>query len=369
MKTTALGLLCLAVLCAILALGLWPFHSPENTVTWLSNRNGLRFGKYGTVFSSRSLSATHPQDSLEASVEIWLQPHRIWNSGTFLAFYCSSNLFQFSLRQSQAKLLVRTETGNDHSGAKTAEFYVDDVFRKGQPVFITVTSGRQEVCVYTDGVLVARRRSFPLSAREFTGGLVLADSLGQPDNWSGQLLGLAIYHVQLTAEQVLQNYAIWRQNSLSNLVEDEHPVALYLFDEHLGRVVRDKAKSGVELLIPERYQVLHKIALKPVWNEFQMSRSYWSAALKNIVGFIPFGFCFYAYLATVLPVKRLTLVTVALGAAVSFTIEILQAFLPTRDSGTTDLITNALGTWIGVVSYRLLAPKLVRFFPLPVTYK
>src|SRR5262249_24918664 len=157
------------------------------------------------------------------------------------------------LRQSQADLLVRTETGDDHSGAKTAEFYVDKVFLKGQPVFITVTSGKQEVRVYADGILVATRHGFPLSAREFTGGLVLADSLGQPDNWSGQLLGLAIYHTQLTAGQVRQHYAIWKQNSLTKLIEDEHPVALYSFDEHLGRIVRDKARAGVELLIPEKY--------------------------------------------------------------------------------------------------------------------
>jgi VanZ family protein len=363
MKRNFLGLLCLAVLCTVLALGLWPFHSPENTVSWLPNRNGLRFGDHGTVFSSRSLPAMYPQDSPEGSLEIWLQPHRIWDSGTFLAFYRSRNRFQFSLRQSQADLLVRTDTGDGYSGAKTADFYVDDVFLKGQPVFITVTSGKQEVCVYTDGVLVARQRGFPLSARKFTGGLVLADSIGQPDNWSGQLLGLAIYHVQLTAEQVFQNYAFWRQNSQPKLVDYEHPVALYLFDERVGRVVRDKASSGIELFIPEKYQVLHKIVLEPVWNEFQMSRSYWSAALKNVVGFIPFGFCFYTYLATVRPVRRLTLITVAVGATVSLTIEILQVFLPTRDSGTTDLITNTLGTWVGVASYRLLVPSLVRFFP------
>jgi VanZ family protein len=46
------------------------------------------------------------------------------------------------------------------------------------------------------------------------------------------------------------------------------------------------------------------------------------------------------------------MVVVVLGLTVSLLIEILQHFLPTRDSSMTDVITNTVGTMAGVGFYR-----------------
>jgi len=80
-----------------------------------------------------------------------------------------------------------------------------------------------------------------------------------------------------------------------------------------------------------------------------MSWGYWKGLLKNIIGFIPLGSCFYAYFSLVRHCKRPALITIILGATISLTIEVLQGYLPTRDSGTTDLITNTLGTYGGIM--------------------
>jgi len=362
MKRHLLAIICIAVLCITLTLGLWPFHAPRNEVTWLVNHDGLRFGRNSTIFSSSAFQSTSPT-STGGSLEIWLRPGLIWDSNTFLALYSPKNPVPFSLHQSLTDLLLQTEYQDDEYRTKTAKLYVPEVFRKPQPIFITITFGERGTAVYLNGILAKTAPQFQLSAKAFTGRLIVGDSPGQTDSWSGQLFGLAIYHRELTGPQVFRNYVTWKQKGHPELTGDERNIALYLFDEHEGHVVRDKTGSGVDLYIPDKYTVIDQIFLEPVWTEFNMTRSYWSAALKNIVGLIPFGFCFYAYLSALLPINRATLVTVALGTAVSLTIEVLQAYLPTRDSGTTDLITNTLGTWIGVASYSFLTPTISRIFP------
>jgi glycopeptide antibiotics resistance protein len=361
MKIQFWDVICVAVLCIVLTLGLWPFHSPKNEVTWLGNHNGLRFGRYSTVISSSAFNMSE-ESGTSGSVEVWLQPRRVWVGGTFLAFCTPGNPYQFSLGQSEAGLELQADVQDAPRPTKTAILYVKNTFRRSGPVFLTITSGTHGTAVYIDGVLAKTAPQFRLSTKAFTGRLVLGDSPGQTASWSGQLLGLAIYCRELTARQVLRHYEAWTHGERPEISEDERNIALYLFDERAGNSVHNRARSGVNLYIPEKYVVLDQIFLEPFWKEFSMSRSYWGAALKNIVGFIPFGFCFYACLSA-RKVRRAALATVILGALVSYTIEILQAYLPTRDSGTTDIFTNTLGAYLGATACKAVVPMLVARFP------
>ena len=336
----------------------------------IPQRDGLHFGKNSSVVSSGPLRLKDFENIPGVSLEMWIQPERIWDSGTLLAFYTPQNLSQFSLRQDQTDLSLTVSVGEEHRHPRAVSLRVKGVFRrlppgfiKSAPAFITIASDGKGLSIYLEGALAAADVPFPLSGKDFNGQFVVGDSPGQPDNWKGQLFGLAIYGRQLAQTEIAQNYAAWKKNRKPELAETERALALYLFDERQGNVIRDSSHSGVDLYIPEKYQVKEKIALQPFWTEFSMTRSYWSAAFKNVIGFIPFGIAFAAYFSVARPVRRATLVTVALGLSVSLTIEILQAFLPNRDSGTSDLITNTLGTWIGAASYRLLLPSVVQVLP------
>ncbi len=345
MRRRIMAAICMATLCGILVAGLWPFHAPTNKVNWLQNENGLHFGDYGSILSQGAFMARTSKSDTSCSIEIWLEPGITDDSNTFLAFYSAgAPSVQFSLHQSIHDLNVRRETLGGNHRARTDKFMVDNVFLKKKPVFVTVTSGLLGTSVYVDGALRKMSPSFRLSDKDCSGRLVVASSPIANDSWSGRLLGLAVYDRELTGDEVSQHYEGWTKAGRPAITENERAVALYLFNERKGSIVRNQIDPATDLLIPERYFVLRAPFLQPAWDEYYPGWSYWKYVGMNIGGFIPLGFVFCAYVSET---KRRVLVSIILGFTVSLSIEILQAFLPTRDSGTTDLITNTLGTAIG----------------------
>jgi hypothetical protein len=255
------------------------------------------------------------------------------------------------LEQSISDLAVRSDIPTGRYRTRMTRFYVPRIFRRGKAVFITITSNWERMAVYVNGALARTFPNFPLSNQDFDGELVMATSPVYGHTWSGVVRGLAFYNHGLSPAQVSQHYTAWTTQGRPVASDDERAVALYLLDEHAGSVIHNQVASGIDLYIPDRYMVLDQAFLQPFWTEFHEDWSYVNDVLINIVGFVPFGFLVCAYLSLAGRFKRPALVTTLLGLAVSLTIETLQAFLPTRDSGTTDLITNTSGTFLGAWLY------------------
>lgn len=361
LQSTILKLVCAGVLGGILVVGLWPFHAPANQVAWLGEGGGLLFSRHGSILSAAPLAAHGSTDGGACGLEIWLSPSRLDQraGGTVLAFYqADRSSTSFSLRQWRHGLVLQRENAEPDSTEPATSIFVPDVFPapdvfgRSKPVLFAFTSGKTGTAAYVNGALVKTVPNFFISTADLTGELVVGNHPSRSYNWRGKLRGLAIYARELSAAQVSGDFAGGIPGSLSsqrNAAEREGLLAEYRFDEGRGNIVRNTVDSATNLVIPERFFVLHEQFLERPWDEFQPGWHYWKDILVNITGFIPLGFFFRAYFSPRAESPRATWATILVGFATSLTIEVLQAFLPTRDSGMTDLMTNTLGTALGTV--------------------
>lgn len=354
MKQYVLATICGAVLVVILVAGLWPFNPwPKNEVSWLGNENGLGFGgKGGILLSAGPLIPGNPQaEGAAGTLELGLQPARDYNQNPILTLFRAENLDQFRVRQYFDLLVVDRKTRDRESPVKIG---IDHVFQRGKQVFITITSGDKGTAVYIDGVLADSSQQLRLTRKDLSGRLVIGTSTLDYETWAGQIRGLAVSDRTLNASEVLRHYQMWTGGEARNMTASTGVRALYLFDEHEGRIAHDHLFSGTDLVIPKAFKIMHKQFLEMPWVSFRLDRSYWKDVIINIAGFVPLGFFFYAYFSLSAPgfESRIALRTIFLGGAISILIEVLQFYLPTRDSSLTDIITNTLGTALGVMLHR-----------------
>ena len=130
--TRILGLICAAVLCSILVAGLWPFHAPQNDVSWIMDNQGLHFGHHGTILSSRMFNLAHEGGNPTASLEIWVTPRDVWHKeATLLAFYAPQDGVHFSLYQAWDDLLVVSDVQTRPRHIRSPSFHLEETFQGG----------------------------------------------------------------------------------------------------------------------------------------------------------------------------------------------------------------------------------------------
>ena len=346
----ALPLACILVVSILFTAGLWPFNPfPKNQVTWLSD-GGLQFGDHGVVFSRESLQASRLNRDSFCTLAIRLQPGP--SGGTLLAFYTPENPSQFRLMQWRDTLLIRKDYRDVKNHLKTAEVDLDHGFLPGEPVIFTITASPDGSVAYRNGVRAAGATRMGLSCADFAGQLVLGDSAVIDNAWRGKILDVIIYERELTTSEIASKYAGGNDTqAVRDAGGDQQVVAHYVFTDGRGQHVHGQPAGAPDLYIPEIFKVPHKKMLMWPWEESHDKRDFRDIS-TNILGFIPFGFVFMAYLKWNRNTRHVTIVTILCGAAISLTIEILQEYIPGRDSGLLDIFTNTSGTFLGALLFR-----------------
>ncbi|HZW94871.1 MAG TPA: VanZ family protein [Candidatus Eremiobacteraceae bacterium] len=343
---------------AVLAATLWPLNPfPRNRVHWLTDANGIEFERPGLVISKVPLQAAQSNPQQSCTVELLLRPADTKSSSTILTFYNPSNPEQFLVRQWTDGLLVSHDVV-EASGIRRRKLDVDHAFEAGKILLVTIVSGLNGTVVYTNGQGAHHFSRLTITQRELAGQIVLGTSPLYYEPWAGQLLGLAVYSNELTTEQVFEHYEGWSGSKVDPSHFSE-TLAFYSFNERAGRKIHNAVATGPDLEIATVFSVPHKAMLSSPRKEFQANWEYVKDILLNIAGFVPLGFVVCAYLMSTRSRGRSILYTVFAAATLSFMIEVLQAYIPRRVSGTTDIVTNTLGAALGAA---LARPTLVRRF-------
>jgi hypothetical protein len=350
-KKRFVGIINLVILTVILLAGLWPFNFwPKNKVKWLQDQNGVQFFGQAIIYSTIPAfeHSNIPINSI--SIELYLQPateesRRIGHIFSILNEQGSETFF---VGQWRSHLLL----GKGIHGKTYREIGIRDILKKGNKRFVTITSGGDGTNIYVNDILLKSSPRFHLFSinEKPMGRILLGNSPKGNEYWTGSLLSLAIYDRVLPGEEVFKHFPQRFHGPKGAGGED--PVSLYIFDEHSGALAHD-SMGGRHLIIPSRFEVLQKTILVPPWKDFRFTRFYFTDILTNILGFIPFGFFLSAYMQMrkLRSNFRILLLSVITTGCLSLLIELIQAYLPTRNSQLTDVIMNMVGAGLGAVLF------------------
>ena len=335
--------ICLAISTGLILVGLWPFNFfPDNNVRWLTDSDGLRFDRYGMACVREPVFVPGGTIDLTKGWTVYLEARPLDEPSDslprLLSIHDNDGRELFLIGQWRSGLVIRTLEDERHFRLKYRETGVGN-FRRDTKRTFAVHCDNTGVAVYAEGRSVPSRIGGPhllLSKNRAPAYLIIGNSPTGEHPWRGDILSLSL----LGKESIIS----------------------YRFSEGRGSICRSDSGSGHDLVIPAVFRAPKKGILVPTWKVQQFNRSFWKDVIVNVLGFIPFGFAVSARLWRGDGKTRLlsTATAVLLGGGISLAIELLQVYLPTRDSSLTDVINNVLGTWIGVLLFRAARRILYR---------
>lgn len=342
--------------------GLRPFKfHMSNRVQWLEDRNGIEFHYLGISYSRDLVDFQRRAFSIEILVEPLQERTRGVNH--ILEIDDGRKTGFFVIGQWNSNLILRERKDELDSKKDYLEIGLKDVFQERVPSYLAITEGEEGISVYSNGKLerFSPEHSFNGVGEKLKGRLILGNSTTGDRGWSGSILRMSITDRELSEETIQKHYIDWIREGAPDPPSVQGGSYEYLFREGKGNSVNNEHNTDGELVIPETFKVLRKSILTLPWFEFHLNLNYLLDVLINILGFIPLGFILTLYLSWVLDMndKIAYICAIAIGVTLSLAIEIVQVFIPVRNSSTGDLILNSLGTAIGMMIFYLFSKNYV----------
>jgi VanZ family protein len=363
MNLKYLGGICLTILVIILIAGLWPFNFfPENKVVWLQDKNGVYFSGQGMILSTDPLN--DPQQVLlnkkSITIEILIHPTEEPQNGInrILSVYDGEDSEITFLGQWKRHLISQSRIKKSVGHILHSEIGANDALGKDRNYYLSITSGTEGIAIYVNGQLAQiyphHRLLGSITSKKII--FIVGNSPVGKNSLKGRIMRLAIYNRTFTAEQIAKHYQFYLENNFTTQPEKEGCIGLYLFNEKQGAAVQDYSNLNNHLTIPVFFQPVKKIILDPPWHDFRWNKSFVQDTIINLLGFVPLGFFFTAFLLKASNWKKKIIyvgVTVT-GFAISLAIELSQMYLPSRCSQLEDVICNSFGTVLGIIVLHLV---------------
>jgi len=356
----------------ILVFGLWPFNFfSTNNVAWLKSANGLKIKRHGIMYASTESKFQKPipfyGENGDISIELWLKPesNALNNPASILYLFDDLQSEIFSL--SQVNSLLKISLPDSMNSAPNWR-WLENTFFVGQQVWLAITSNKNKTIVYLNGKAAREYRNYSLATGNRTVSewhLVIGNNPFGQKPWNGEIYGFAIYNHLLTSEKVLDHYQKWKNQETRSLSAEKNIIALYPMSEQTGKFVHNVLDDRYHFFIPHRFDPPKNEFITIPRNIFQLNQIEIRDIIINSFGFIPFGFLLFKAIQpkkqTETRVWKFIIIAVLAGAILSFAVEGLQTFLPTRYSSLRDVVLNILGTGLGGLFSALLVKKRIRF--------
>ena len=349
------------VLIGILFFGLWPKgFNFSNHVTWIKKQSGIRFNGHGIAYTNpiKKLSQKNDFGENGFSIEVVLKPASYHKGGFnfILAIHNEKDSDQLLVGQWHSSIIVMNGDDYNHR-RRTKRIALKLAAVPPTTQFVTITTGKDGTRIYLDGQLKHTKRDLTLKIPDGgTSRVLLGNSVYGKHSWEGEVYGLAFYRDILSRKDVKMRFDNWFKDQKFLFARKLKPVVLYLFDEKEGSRVLDHGSGNYDLEIPSKMQILDKKVFYSTRDRLNFDSRFIRDVIINLIGFIPLGFLLNATFVKIggFFERHGMLTTVVFCFTVSLSIEILQAWIPSRSSDSLDLILNTLGALLGVMIYRFL---------------
>jgi hypothetical protein len=356
----------LSMLLLIVFFGLhFKSFSLSNNVAWIDGKDGIRFGHYGIAYSHTAFPSTAgTREPTGLSLELAVRPDnsKADRFKILLSVHSGKDSDQLIIGQWRSSLIVMN--GDDYNGSKkTPKVGVHNALPPQSNSFININSGATGTYVYINGHLRESNGRLVLKIPNETADavLVLGNSPYGRHSWTGDIFGLAIYEHTLNPGDTYSHFDQYSRQHIFSFPRNIDPKVFYTFDEKSGLKAFDHGSKAHHLHIPSRVKILKKEILVAPWNEVRLDRQLVQDMVMNLAGFILPGFFFYALMVHLggFYEKHGIVLTLCTCFMISLTIELAQAWIPSRSSQSLDLIFNTLGGCLGAIFYRLYHHQVV----------